>query len=320
MGKIDVLFFDACLMGMIESAYEVRDYADYFIAGQNLLFAELPYQDYFSTEVLTATTPPRDLAQQLVERYNAHKNGKLNPFTIAAIDLTRLRSTVPDNLTNRVNTLADLLLGDLLPPVSADDELVKALVEVYTTTQKFDYDSSLTLDPREGYVDLVDFARRLRDSPDPAILQDVKDAAAAVVNAATDPVAPVVVHHKNINGTYKNEIWNFDRANGLSIFLPLGEQDYRPTKADPTNKTLAGEPERQLNYYVDANQLAFTRDVPGWAELLERLEPAVPVIRAPGGLGGVSLSAASPIIDQRPFNAPYPIQVIEITYLPLMRR
>ncbi len=107
--------------------------------------------------------------------------------------------------------------------------------------------------------------------------------------------------------------WNLGGANGLAIFLPLGEQDYRPTKADPNDSTKSLA-ERQLTYYADPSQLTLTHDAPQWAALLVRLESTVPIIRTgPGGLpttAGVASLAATPSIDTRAFATP--AQVIPV--------
>ena len=46
--KIDVLYLDACLMNMLEVAYQVRDYGDYLFGNENLGWATIPppYDDY----------------------------------------------------------------------------------------------------------------------------------------------------------------------------------------------------------------------------------------------------------------------------------
>ncbi len=323
-GRIDVLFLDACLMGMIENAYEVRAYADYLVAGENLLFAELPYENYLAKGGLTDTTTPHDLALRIVDRYNYGTSAAFNPFTMAALDLRQLRDDVTDNLAASVDTLAEHLLAALPTAPSADDPLVLALTQIYSQSQKFDYDSSLSIDPHEGYVDLVDFAQRLRDSTDPAVPSAAREAAAAVAYTATESSTPVVVSSRAVSGTYNAQSWSFAGAHGISIFLPLGEQDYRPTLANPQNPALPAGAERQLTYYADRSQLAFSDGVAQWAALLVRLESAVPIIRTgPGGLPTAAANlAAAPIIDTRAFNPPAPL-IIDLhskVYLPLIRR
>ncbi|MBX0328906.1 right-handed parallel beta-helix repeat-containing protein [Oscillochloris sp. ZM17-4] len=317
---VDVLFFDACLMSMVESAYQVRDVADYLVAGQNLLFARLPYDQYLR-DLGNATTPEM-LARRITERYN---NGGQEPIEISALDLRQLRAGASNSLADRINILAQHLLAALPNPAAADNPLVQALNRAYSRAQKFDYDNSGTLDPRDGYVDLVDFARKL--SADTSVAADIRAAASGVVTASVGGSAPLIIARTVRSGTYDQAEWDFAGANGISIYLPLGERDYRPTRYDSQRPDLA-YPERQLNYYLDCSQLAFACDVSQWGALLERLEPTVSVVRTgpdglpPGftaGLTSAELSAAV-TVDTRAFNPPFQLTAPSSVYLPLLRR
>lgn len=296
---IDLLFFDACLMGMIESVYQVRDLADYVVAGQNLLFATLPYERYLRD--LTNETSPETLARRIVELYN---RGERDPVTLSALDLRQLRTDAPGDLAARIDVLAQLLLNALPDPAPADHPIVLAIKAAYNQSQKFDYDSSGTINEREGYVDLVDFAQRL--SADAGLSADIRTAADEVVAAATAGEAPVILAQRGRSGFHRGNYWSFARANGLSIYLPLGERDHRPTRYDPANPAQA-LPERQLDYYTDCAQLAFACDAPQWGALLARLEPTVTLIRT--GLDGTA-----------PFTTPAQLNPSSIVYLPLTQR
>jgi cell division septation protein DedD len=316
----DLIFYDACLMGMLEVAYEIRNQADYFVAGQNMLFADLPYHIYLNAAGLTPTTTPRQLASNLVAQYNLGSDVRRNPFAIAALDLRQLRASRADNLALRVNTLAERLLAALPNPTTPDDPLVRELLRSYDQTQKFDYDSSMSIDQRDGYGDLVDFARRLSESSSPALPLEVKVAANAVIQAAVGGDQPVIIANRVVSGADQERAWKLDRANGLSIFLPLGERDERPTRVllvDGVEQTYS---EPQLPYYLEPAQLAFTRDVPAWGRLLERLEPSVLNRRTGPYLTPEAALAAEVVIDQRPFTSPQLQTVMHTVYLPLTQR
>lgn len=127
------------------------------------------------------------------------------------------------------------------------------------------------------------------------------------------------------SGIYTGKGWDFSHSTGLSIYLPLGEQDYRPTLVDTSNPLCPAKPERQLTYYADPTQLAFTEQYPNWSRLLVRLEQNVSVRRAalPAGCqSGLSAQAEeTPLIDTRPFNSPAPLMPIRQTvYLPAIAR
>ncbi|WP_129633798.1 clostripain-related cysteine peptidase [Candidatus Oscillochloris fontis] len=324
---LDLLFLDACLMGMLENAYELRNYADYLVAGENVLFANLPYQIYLDKDGLTAATSPLGLARRIVANYNSGVNAQDHPFALSVLDLRQLRSGVTGSVPSILNRLAEQISAELPATPNANTPLVQALVTIYNASQKFDYDSSLELDAREGYVDLVDFASRLRDSSNPAITFEIRTTAGELVAAATTGTTPLIDTSRTVSGSYEGKTWNLNGANGLAIFLPLGEQDYRPTKANPSNFNEPFQAERQMRYYADPTQLMLTRDVPAWAALLVQLEPAIPIIRTgPGGLPGpvgASLSSQlSTVIDTRAFNIPGQVvtAVDYKVYLPLVTR
>jgi hypothetical protein len=323
MGKFDVLFFDACLMGMVETAYEVQPYAQYFIAGENLLWAELPYDKYLASDVLNSLTSPRNLATTIVQRYN---HGSNTPYTIAAVDTSKL----PD-LRAKTNALAQALLAALpAAPVPLGDPVRARITAAYQAAQKFDYDVSLALDPTDGYVDLADFARLLKD--DSALPEAVRAAAGTVFDTISSPGQVIVAASRLSDIVSTNsglKTWDFSGAYGLSIYLPLGEKDCRPTgQIDvPAEGLMAceGEPqfitdpvsgaqvatERQLYYYSNCNfscvQITFTAREPNgektWADLLLRLEAGTPIR---GLLGGA-------------FNVPFQPLSTRSIYLPLVQ-
>jgi hypothetical protein len=283
LGHFDLIFFDACLMGMLESTYEVQPYTDYVIAGENLLWAELPYQTYFTPEALNGQTTAQQLATHIVARYN-EPTSQEEPFALAALDM-RKASDLPAG----VNALAEELLKTL-------PQGEKQIRDAYHAAQKFDYDASMSIDPQDGYVDLADFAAQLKLQFPQGASPDVYNAAQQVI----DGVSQTVIQPKILSGIVStdqgNREWNFDNAHGLSIYLPLGEQDCRftgqiPPSGEPdperrcrwnkTGELVRSTPkpdlflERQLFYYT-AENMTFVRDAPKWKELLDQLEPSTP--------------------------------------------
>jgi N-acetylneuraminic acid mutarotase len=296
LGRFDVLFFDACLMGMLESAVEVQPSADYFIAGQNLLWAGLPYEQYLSPTLLTAATTPISLAETIVERYNLPDGADswdevdpdrtvVEPFTIAAIDMSKL-----DAVVTATNTLADELRGALVSDSTAEDTLRRA----YAASQKFDYDNNFAIDKdSDGFVDLANFAWQL-DQPG----QTINPAVSAAAQVVSTTVQAAVVKRRTVSDTsrWNPTKWNMDGANGLSIYLPLGEFDCRPTgfggSPAPERRgncsgslTFSDIPnfeiflEDQVSYYAEAGQITFRERAPAWPLLLKEVRPRAP--RAP---------------------------------------
>src|SRR6266508_724951 len=214
LGHFDVLFLDACLMGMIETATEVQPYADYLVAGENLLWSRLPYEKYLDPTVLTSTTDPRALAQAIVQNYNKPPPAD-EPFAIAALDMSM--SKLP-GLVAKTNSLAQALLDALPPsPVPPDNPAGKAIRAAYAAAQKFDYDSSFSLDQTtDAYVDLADLAAQLLRQEyfinNLTVMEAAKQVRDAIVGSTGAP--GVVVGNPNaVSGTYyatpTKPAWNF---------------------------------------------------------------------------------------------------------------
>lgn len=88
--KLDVVGFDACLMGMIEVAYEIREYANYMIgseAGEPL--DGWPYDTILNDLVATPALSPKELAELIVVKYDDSYPSSTN-VTQAAIDMSEV--------------------------------------------------------------------------------------------------------------------------------------------------------------------------------------------------------------------------------------
>lgn len=287
LGRFDVIFFDACLMGMLESAYEIAPYAAYLVAGENLLWSDFPYERYFDPSRLTRNTSPSDLARLIVQEYNEplalDQSGQAaEPFAIAAIDTGQLA-----DLALKTEQMA----RDLRTQLPGAESAIRT---AYAQAQKFDYDVTYRIDPADGYVDLADLAQKLvRQS----ISADVTRSAQAVADAITQRA---VIAKKVVSGLFRGLAeWDLAGANGLAIYMPLGERDCRPTgllrtqvqspAKPPCTAPLSGvtydrQVEWQLGYYARPQQLQLTADAPAWAALLVQLDPGTPArTRGPYG-------------------------------------
>lgn len=338
LSRLDIVFFDACLMGTIESIYQIQPYADYVIAGQNLLWADLPYQEYLDPKVLNANTSPEQFAAKIVELYNLETRHddtqpSRQPFTIAAYNQSKLPAVV---IATR--ELAQELISALPKAGSKDlrEQLATspaslALNQVVSDTLHFDYDADKRIEAKDAYVDLGDLATHLA-TPTAAGADRISPGVTAAARKLRIAIKELVIAQQIQSGAYVNDEtgeraeWNFDAATGLSIYLPLKEQDCRPTgdrlKKDEqvvgeracripvTGKE--GEPgvERQLFYYSQESQLDFTRDAREWSDLLVLLEPYaqehVGLFNSPDPLPSRLQSYFLPVVSGPPGTPPLP--------------
>ena len=122
---LDVIGFDACLMGMTEVAYEVHDYASVMVASEHSEPSSgWPYDAILTQLTATPDINAAELATLVVDSYYiAHTP---TSYTMAAVDLTKI-----DAVVNGLNDLAQALLGIY---AGADVQTVKNYAGTVTTT------------------------------------------------------------------------------------------------------------------------------------------------------------------------------------------
>lgn len=105
--KIDIIVFDACLMGMVEVAYELKDFASYMVASEDLVPGEGFRYDLFLTDLVSllrqGDVSPKDLGKLMIESYK-ETSGK----TLSLIDLRRI-----DDMTSLLRELSDKLKDNI---------------------------------------------------------------------------------------------------------------------------------------------------------------------------------------------------------------
>ena len=111
--KLDIIAFDACLMGMVEVAYEFRSLADYFVASMN--YVQLKGWDYerlFSNmhgNMDESLLTPADLSFHVVDSYRSFITSTLydSGQTMTAVklwEMEQLKASI-DSLATVLNTL-----------------------------------------------------------------------------------------------------------------------------------------------------------------------------------------------------------------------
>ncbi|MGB8982233.1 MAG: clostripain-related cysteine peptidase, partial [Anaerolineales bacterium] len=209
--KLDIVFADACLMGMIEDGYQIRNYANIYIASQNPIFipndkaSKSPYADYIAD--ITVSTTPEQLAEVFVTKYARWLDTAYPDtlgYTLSAVDLTRIDPLVTA-ITNLSNTLR--------PQMAA---YASQIQNARGNTQKFDSDNNFVINDGDKYVDLADLALNLKSIPD----ANVQNGAQSVIDTAND----YVIFKAAKSGTVRYPISDLDpnHVNGVSIFFPDG--------------------------------------------------------------------------------------------------
>lgn len=188
--KIDVLGFDACLMGMAEVAYQLRDYVGYMIGSEETEPNDgYPYDMILAELSATVSMPPAQLASTIVTKYfESYTDTLPNPedaqhATSAAFNLTETSNTAV-----AVSDFAESILGDF-----SDSQ--PAVKEAWEQSETFSGD----------YVDLYHFAQLLKDKVSNSTIKIKADAVLDAVNRLI-----ISEGHGNIH----------PNAHGVSIYYP----------------------------------------------------------------------------------------------------
>jgi hypothetical protein len=192
-------------MGMIEDAYQIRNYANIYVASENQIWVphvgSSPYSNYIMD--ITSSTTPQDLAKDFVNEYanwldNTHP-GQLG-YTLSAVDLTQI-----DPLSTAVSNLGTALRSQMA-------NYGAQIQTARNNVQKFDSDNSNLINSSDEYVDLSDLASELKAIPDTG----VQNGAQVVI----DKVNAFIIANKANSGTMKYTDLDKNRIHGVSIFFP----------------------------------------------------------------------------------------------------
>jgi cysteine peptidase C11 family protein len=198
--KIEVLGFDACLMNMLEVAFEMSNYAKYIVGSEELEPGKgWPYTlDVDSLKVPKITS--MELVKNLVKNYRKFYNLKTErnqwPITQSAIDLSTL-----DKVAASVNGFGSALsstLPDSMPLISR----IREQVQSYAAAADYD-----------DYCDLADFADLCKNNIDD---KKVKQFASETISN----LKKAVMAEAHLGDEVKH-------SHGLTIWLPETESKYR---------------------------------------------------------------------------------------------
>ena len=184
--KIDIFAYEACLMGLTENTYDLKNYANYLTTFQSVSWTALQYPAYFKD--LTATDTVEQVARRIIQTF---------PTTNAAYTFALIQADKLDMVKTRLDAFSNALMG-------VDAAALKALRDA---TQGFGGSPAGGVATWLGYIDLWDFAQRVK-------------AAGHAVNEATALQAAIdaaVIEKKAVAKVGLDDYTNY---HGLSIIYP----------------------------------------------------------------------------------------------------
>ncbi len=100
--KLALIGMDACLMGMLEIADQIKEYADYFISSEEFEFAQgWPYGDIVEKVTLNPTLSSKEIGTFIVHAYERYWSSKTSYYTQSCMDLSKIEA-----LKQNINALA----------------------------------------------------------------------------------------------------------------------------------------------------------------------------------------------------------------------
>ena len=211
--KVDIVGFDVCLLGHIETAYQMKDHVDYVIASEKTEPGDgwdyvAGFSDLTSNGNITASQQATNIVNSYVTFYGG-KNGQSDGVTQAATSTAALES----DLIPALNTFADKLRRD----VYNYETKVKAARDGASYWDSDDY-GSFYLQQR----DLGSFAQNIVD--DTTLPSDLRTAAQDVLDA----IGTAVIAEGHTVG---------DPAYGLKIWMPedIDNDSNETYYTDPNN-------------------------------------------------------------------------------------
>jgi len=197
---LDLLFMDACLMGMLEDAYQFRGQTSVYVASEDVTWSSLrsnPHHDYFFA--VGSTTTAAQLGQSIVNGYANWMETRLSGyhFTMSAVDMTALSEVV-----TTANNLAASLDAGFAQYSSQIQSARLATIRYWWT----------------AYIDLYDFADNLALNIPDAGIQANAQALKTALNAYV-----LAERHSSLQAD----------SHGVSIFFPTDSSSfYNPAMYD----------------------------------------------------------------------------------------
>ncbi len=192
--KIDVIGMDACLMGMLEVAYEIKDYADYMVASENTEPGDgWPYDKSFEILKGVQDISPVDLIKNVT--YGFEKEYSIyDVATLSGINLFYL-----DNLTYKLNQFLNNLLAN-----SSLFQVINSQVLPYV--QRFDDSNDLMIGKEDSFIDFFNFLELCKEKiSDPQVIRDL--------DSLLNLKGLLIISSVNTGGDVVN-------ATGISVWFP----------------------------------------------------------------------------------------------------
>lgn len=192
-----ILGMDACLMGMIEVAYQIQDVADFMVASQEVEPADgWPYERILKTLTINPDMSSRDLSRIIVKEFGEYYKGMYRDGggrkTQSAVDTKRVQA-----ISDKINVLVKHIQNNF-----NSDRMLRFAIEYARNHAQTFQDTD--------YLDLKHLLEILKDEhgPDNDLCRLIDN----ILVEFTSPGEELIV--ANFHGAFS------PHANGISIYFP----------------------------------------------------------------------------------------------------
>jgi hypothetical protein len=208
--KIEFVGMDACLMGMLEVAYDLKDNAKYLAASEVSISADgWPYNTILADLIDDPSFSGKELAASTVTRFKAFYEAGSTESSVAGINLAGV-----DDLVTALDNFSDVAVAGI-------DSNGKALKASFLATQSVSFPDSSGANPYVDFKDLRDFmyqttVEHTYTNPGPPVTTETVLCSEAIRDAANE----VINAQSNVTLFYWNGSSLASTCGALAIWLP----------------------------------------------------------------------------------------------------
>lgn len=202
--KIGMLWFDACLMGMLEIANLCKDHVDYLVASQEVEYASGSNYELALKPFMEKSLTPREFACHIVNSYEKAYQYITRDYTQSAVDLSKIAK-----LEANVSLVAAQIINALQD--QKNSSVTKLLQQCKTRPYCACFEEPSYIDLRNFYMNLQSNLNyiTLNNSSKEATL---KYTLARLLDQGVSLINQAVINNKVGS--------NLQKAGGISIYFP----------------------------------------------------------------------------------------------------
>jgi len=217
--KIDLIYFDACLMGMLEVLYDLRDSVRYALASESTSWTAFRYDLHIENLFAEPRLDADEIGRKWISNELAELGGKY-PATYSLVDLSQMGAVLAQQ-----SELADALNAGLRDS-TARATILSSIKAAADAAHCFDQTEDRAIDGLDNYCDLKSFADNLATQ----FSADSRISLAA--QALGQAIAAAVIAEQHVNAEHPTSGNKYDwgtegKLGGISVYLTRNPNDWR---------------------------------------------------------------------------------------------